>query len=244
MTPILVRCAILIAAAAALSAEDAPGGPGGWDMVVSNFEAGGRMMWPLLGLSVVLVAFTIERLVRFSPRRIVPRGFSGEMRGLWNAGRFAEIVARCEQDGSCLARIIRFIVEHRQAPPQMVADHASDIGAREIRPHLAKLTPLAVVATLAPLVGLVGTVLGMKSAFEQFRLLGATGDPGVFAGAIAHMLVATATGLIVAMAGIAVHHLLKSWAVRTSGRLEDEVSELINDWMVPKTATGGPADGR
>lgn len=235
----LLRPAILALAATTLAAAEEVSGGGGWDVIVNNFQAGGRMMWPLLGLSVVLVAFTIERLIRFKPRRIAPRGLTGEMRGLWKEGRFDEIVARCERDGSCLARIIRFIVEHREAPPQMVADHAADIGAREIRPHLAKLTPLAVVATLAPLVGLVGTVLGMKSAFEQFRLLGATGDPGVFAGAIAHMLVATATGLIVAMIGIAVHHLLKSWAVRTSGRLEDEVSELINEWMVPKAGRAG-----
>lgn len=232
----LLRCAV----AGALAAVPLAAAESGLGQLVEQFNAGGRTMWFLLALSVVAVAFTIERVVRFRPSRIVPRGLADGMRGLWKAGDHAGILARCRADGSCLARIIVFIVEHRVAPPEMVAANAADIGAREIRPHLAKVAPLAVVAALAPLFGLFGTVYGMMESFEQFRLLGETGDPSVFAGSISLALITTAAGLIVCMPAIAVHHLLRAWITRTSGRLEDEVSELINDWLVP-AAPAAPA---
>ena len=236
MNSTATRCALLLAAVAVpMAAAD----ESSWRTVMNQIDAGGRMMYVMICLSVVALAFTIERLIRFRPARIVPRGFTAEMRSLWQARQFDAIIARCRAEGSCLARIIIFIVEHRTAPPEMVATNASDMGAREIRPHLAKITPLSLVATLAPLLGLVGTVYGMMGAFEQFRLLGETGDPGVFAGSISHMLVNTGAGLVIAAPCIAIHHLLRAWIARTSGRLEDEVSELINDWLVKRA---GPED--
>ena len=109
---------------------------------------------------------------------------------------------------------------------------AGEIAVRELRPHYRAIYPLLIISTLAPLLGLFGTVVGLMEAFENFRLLGETGDPSIFAGSISKALITTIVGLAIAMPALATYHFFKTKTNKLGDLLETEVSDLIDDWLV------------
>jgi biopolymer transport protein ExbB len=196
------------------------------------WKKGGTTMWFLLFLSVMGVAFCVERLVRLRRDRVVPRGFGARVNQMWQQGNLRELRALCDRDKSVMAEIVDYIVRHRKRHISDVSAGTAEIAVRELRPHFRRAYPLLVVATLAPLFGLFGTVVGMMEAFENFRLLGEHGDPSIFAGAISKALVTTIVGLGIAMPTLAAYHFFKTRTNRLGDILETEVSDLIDDWLM------------
>jgi biopolymer transport protein ExbB len=207
-----------------------------WETISDEWQKGGDTMWFLLALSVAGLAFALERLYRMRRRRIIPKGFGRRMTELWKAGKVEEIRAVCEKDRSILAEIVAYMVRHRRRPVSEVSAGAGETAVRLLRPHNRRIYPLLIVATLAPLLGLFGTVVGLMEAFENFRLLGETGDPSVFAGSISKALITTIVGLMIAMPTLAIYHYFKSRTNALSDLLESEVSALIEEWLLPKEA--------
>ena len=195
-----------------------------------------RMTGVLLAvLSVVGVAFVLERLLHLRRSTIAPRGFADEVVKRWRASDFGGIAKLCERDGSILAHSVATIVEFRDAPRDAVVSAAGDVAALDLRPHYRRLQPLAVVAVLAPLLGLFGTVIGMIQAFEDFQTLGETGDPTVFAGSISLALVTTALGLIIAIPALAAFHYFKNRTNAHSDQLEEQLQEINLRCLVSRT---------
>ena len=204
--------------------------------VFNELRAGGNIMWVLLALSIVALAYALERTLRLRRDRVVPKGLADEARALWAEGRHDDILTLCQRRDSVLARVIKILLEFRGSPVQEVKTVADDVGTGELRIHFRRAHPLAVIATLAPLLGLLGTVIGMITAFQDFRLLGETGDPSVFAGAISKALITTATGLVVAVPCLGLYHFFKSKANGFGDTLEAEIRELLMDWYMRKGA--------
>jgi biopolymer transport protein ExbB len=113
-----------------------------------------------------------------------------------------------------------------------VSAGVAEVSVRELRPHFRRTYPLNIIATLAPLFGLFGTVVGMMESFETFRLLGEHGDPSIFAGSIAKALITTIVGLAVAMPALGAYHYFKTRANRFTDELEQAASDLIDEWLV------------
>lgn len=205
-----------------------------WETVRDEWEKGGGTMWWLLALSIAALAFALERAVHLRRSRIVPKRLRATVNELWKAGKTADIRAACERDRSILAEIVSYVVRHRKRPAAEVSAGAGEAAVRLLRPHNRRIYPLLVIATLAPLLGLFGTVVGLMEAFENFRLLGETGDPSVFAGSISKALITTIVGLAIAMPTLAVYHFFKSRTGAYSDMLEVEVSNLIEGWLCPQ----------
>ncbi len=218
------------------------------ESVMEFFERGGRTMWFLGFLSIMGLTFVLERLVRLRKRTIVPKGLAEQAKELWKQGRYRDIRALCGDErildeqgapedvrpypSSSLGRMITFIVRHRKNPIGEMATVLTELGGREMEWHYRRTYPLAVVATLSPLLGLFGTVIGMMGAFKKFRLLGETGDPSVFAGDISVALITTATGLAIAVPALFFYHLVKSRTNRFRETLETEVADLMSSWLL------------
>ena len=198
-----------------------------WNAVWSYAVSGGITMVFLALLSIVGLAFALERLLRLRRSRIAPRGFADRVIGLWNRDEHEQVTQLCQQDDSILAHAVQAMVEYRDTTTEGVKTIAGDLAAVELRPHYRRLQPLNVVAVLAPLLGLFGTVAGMISAFAQFQLLGQTGDPGVFAGSISKALITTATGLMIAMPALAVFHYFKNLTNAHADRLEEQLQQIV-----------------
>jgi biopolymer transport protein ExbB len=207
-----------------------------WDSLRDEWEKGGNTMWWLLALSIAGVAFALERCARLRRGKVVPKGFRRTINEMWKAGKVEEIGQACDKSNSVMARIVAYMVRHRKRAFPDVSAGAGEIAVREFRPHYRRIYPLLVVGTLAPLMGLFGTVVGLMEAFENFRLLGETGDPSVFAGSISKALITTIVGLAIAMPMLAAYHYFKTRTNALSDLLEAEVSGLMDEWFAPKEA--------
>ena len=101
----------------------------------------------------------------------------------------------------------------------------------ELRKHMQRAYPLAVVATIAPLAGLLGTVIGMIEAFYVVAESGTIGDASLLADGIYKALLTTAAGLTVALPALGFHHYFKNRTVLYGIALEEEINQLTSDWF-------------
>jgi biopolymer transport protein ExbB len=210
--------------------------------LIAELAKGGNVMWALLVLSIIALAYTLERILRLKRERFVPKGFAEKADALWKAGQYDELLAFCAASDSILARTVRWIVDHREASFQDVKTIAEDIAGSELRLHFRRAHPLAVVGAIAPLLGLLGTVLGMIGAFQNFRLLGETGDPSIFAGDISKAMITTAGGLVITVPCLGLYHYFKSRANAFGDVLEATIRELTVEWFVRKPAKTGSVE--
>ncbi|MFW6303137.1 MAG: MotA/TolQ/ExbB proton channel family protein [Candidatus Sumerlaeota bacterium] len=204
--------------------------------------AKGGMTVVFLGLlSVTGVVFALERYFRLKPKYVAPSGLVDQVLELEEDGDFEGIRELCRKHKSDLARILEFVVEHRGADAGALVEGAGDISARQMRNHLQRNQPLAVVAALAPLLGLLGTMIGMIEAFQLVAVYGDEGGAPMLAGSISKALITTAVGLILAIPALAAYHFFK---VRTNllfSKLEEEAERLFNHWFLrPGAAWASP----
>lgn len=207
-----------------------------------QLRSGGLGVLAILALSVLAGAVAIERFVRFRAERFAPRGLVPRVLPLWQAGRFDEIAALVAADHSTLARIVAFMVEHRRLDAAALSARAGDIASLALRRQQQKAYPLAVVATIAPIIGLLGTVVGMIEAFHVIAHAGGLGDPALLAGGISKALVNTAAGLTVALPALGLHHFFRNRLVAVGIELESQVNHLFDEGVLRPPPEHGRAD--
>lgn len=207
------------------------------DVSFSQMLFGGGIAIPVIvGLSILTLSVSIERLVRFRSKFIAPPDLAERARQLWRAGEYAEIHTMLAKENSTLARAIDFMVLHREQSYATVNNGVSDIASLELRYHQQKAYALAIVATVAPIVGLLGTVIEMIDAFETIAFDGME-NPALLAGGISMALINTAAGLSVALPALGMHHFLKNRAAFLGLNLEKQINQLLNEWFMPAVTT-------
>lgn len=197
---------------------------------------GGIAIPVILALSILALSVSIERLVRLREKYIAPPDLPERVRHLWRAGEYSEIHTMLAKENSTLARAIDFMVLHREQPFATVNNGVSDIASFELRYHQQKAYALAIVATVAPIVGLLGTVLEMIDAFEAIAFADGMENPALLAGGISMALINTAAGLSVALPALGMHHFLKNRAAFLGLNLEKQINQLLNEWFMPVVA--------
>ncbi|KQY88487.1 hypothetical protein ASD35_13065 [Pelomonas sp. Root1444] len=221
--------------AAALLAASLPGLASAAEInLVDQLAEGGAAVLVTLGLSILFLAVTIERFLHLRARAVVPSGLVARIEPLWTAHRFAEIDKLLAEDGSTLARVVAWLVAHRHQPYEVVSSAAGDMASMELRQHQQKAYALAIVATVAPIVGLLGTVVGMIEAFHVIAYAEGMGNPALLAGGISKALVNTAAGLTVALPALGMHHYFKHCLATLGLALEREINALINQRFLPQ----------
>jgi biopolymer transport protein ExbB len=208
----------------ALPAMAAAADDGGFQQAVAWFEKGGKTMWLLGTASIAGLAFCIERLVRVRRGRIAPHDLVTTFQKACVAGDAASIRTLAAQRPCTLSRAMEAMVERQGEDGDRLAGAAMDAASMELRPLLRSSKPLIVVASLAPLLGLMGTVLGMIGAFEQFAMLGQSGEPAIFATHISEALVTTASGLLIAVPTMVAYHFFKSRVLKFGEEIEVAVN--------------------
>ena len=201
---------------------------------VERLEQGGLTMYFLAALSVVALTFSLERLVRLKRKAIFPDGLMDRAKALWAEGQYDELLDLCQRTPSTLATVIEAFVRHRHCTPQELSMLAGDLAGRDMRRHLQGAYPIAIVATLSPLLGLLGTVIGMIESFEVVAIAGSLGDASMLAGGISKALVTTATGLVIAVPSLGLYHFFKTRTQAHTMALEGEVHELLTSWFMDR----------
>jgi len=206
----------------------------GWG---KKLQEGGTTAIVQLLLSTFGAVFIFERFFNLRRAKLIPAGLGAKARQLWTEGKFEEL-EQLENTVPCtLSRAISWVARHRHASYGDVSMGAGDIIAQEIEVHHQRAYPMGVVATLEPLLGLLGMILGMIQTFETVALAGALGNPAQLAGGISEALITTGLGLAVAIPFLAFFHYFKSQTNMYSSRLEKEVTGLLSEWFLSKEAT-------
>ncbi len=195
-----------------------------------KLREGGLTMVFLFLVSVAGVGYAIERAVNLRLSAIAPEGLAEEANKLWRMGEFEEIERLPDRKDSTLARALAVVARHRHSNMADVSMMAGDVASRDLRRHLQRAYGLAVVATVSPLLGLLGTVIGMIGAFDKVAAAGALGDASLLGGDISKALITTGAGLTIAVPSLILYHYFKNRTNQYALVVEEELGELIGTW--------------
>ncbi len=246
---LLLLCLGLGIGAPPLLAQESPGdtpapnaetGASATPAWLAKLRYGGWVTGLQLTLSVVAGGYFFGCLALQRRGNFHSPGFLDKAKSLWAEGRHKELETLAEADHSTAGRATLFLVRHRGNPPSELRAVVSDIASRDVGQLTQRAYPLAVIGTLEPLLGLLGTVLGMIEVFDVVAVAGELGDPGMMADGISKALVTTAVGLILAIPMISAYHYFKNRAAARASELESELTELMTLWFLPRE--GAPAD--
>jgi len=195
---------------------------------------GGATSIVLLAVGFIGIVFFIERLIVVRAGNFMPSDLERKLRKHAVGGDFAAIADACRQSRSVLATIGTYIATHTHIPFEILSFGVTDTISRTVARQHQRTYPLAVVATISPLLGLLGTIIGMIESFQKVALMGDTGDASVLADSIGKALITTALGLIIAIPSLAGYHFFKSRINSFGIRLEESVDVLMAPWLNPE----------
>jgi biopolymer transport protein ExbB len=194
-----------------------------------QLATGGAGIWVIGALSVLMITVAIERFHRLRMSAVVPAGLVDEIVPLWQAGQFDLLQQALKRHDSVLAKAIALLVANRARwSAEVLGERAGELASRELRLQQQRAYPLAVVATVAPIVGLLGTVVGMIEAFHVIAFTGGMGDASLLAGGISKALINTAAGLSVALPALALHHFFRHRLTVGGLALEEQLERVLD----------------
>jgi biopolymer transport protein ExbB len=235
LTPLVVAGCLTAASVAAL-AQDAPAAdpaqPIPTKSMLSVFYDGGPLMYPIALSSFVLLVFVFERLVSLRRGRVIPGPFVKRFLEQLREGQLdrEKAIKLCEQDKSPVAVVFAAAIKKWGRTSVEVEQAILDAGERvtnQLRRHLRLFNGISQVA---PLLGLLGTVMGMIMSFNAIAASAADGQREMMAAGIAQALITTAAGMLVAIPALLAYLYFLSRVdhlITTIDGLGQQVVELI-----------------
>lgn len=166
---------------------------------ISYFHKGGLVMWPLLFCSIMVVTIAIERYLYYKESDSGSK-FTTEFCSLLSQDKLDEAVQLAASSKGVYADITAQAAAMKQANCSAFMETRAGIFIAHLR---SKINYLSIIVTMAPLLGLLGTIVGMINSFSIFDLQ--SGEPMAITGGIGEALIATASGLCVAILALCVH---------------------------------------
>ena len=189
-------------------------------------QAGGWMMIPIILASVIAAAISVERFWTLQPRRIVPRQLLAQVWGYIKKNELDRERLRDIRNGSALGQIFAAGLgnaRHGRVIMKEAMEEEASVVMHELERYL---TALGTIASISPLLGLLGTVVGMIKAFTVLMAEGA-GNANNLAGGISTALVTTAGGLIVAIPALMFYRYFLRRVDDLIIMMEQEASKLV-----------------
>ena len=188
------------------------------DSFLDFMHRGGFVLWPLLVLSVVTISIVVERTMFWW--RLDSRSGQARYEKLVQAARKGDatrLATLAETDASPYAVFVRHLTSDESTPDEASAA----IAAEAVRPSLERGSILlSTIVTAAPMLGILGTVVGIIQSFELLGGDATITDPSQVSGGIAEALISTACGLVVALTALFPNMILRGRQERALGRLE------------------------
>ncbi|MBP2630048.1 MAG: tolQ: protein TolQ [Firmicutes bacterium] len=203
------------------------------NQTIHLFYQGGPIMYIMAACSFFAVAIAVERLLYFrNITRNLPE-FQQEFKPLLEKGRFLEATKLCEQTspnvlaGIAIAGLQAF---QQGSKLETALESAASLAAARMR---ERLDDLSMIVTLSPLLGLLGTVIGMIQSFSVLQVQ--TGQPMAITGGVGEALVATATGLSIATLALLLHNTFSRKVNRLITEIEQTAAFVVSNVSVKKT---------
>jgi len=204
-------------------------------------KAGGWVMLPLLACSVIALAIVIERLWSLQRRRVTPDNLVAQVWQWARAGVLDDARVQSLRQGSPLGRVLAAGLVYRDAERDVMKESIEEVGRHVVHDLSRYLNTLGTIASIAPLLGLLGTVFGMIKMFVASSQAG-TGDAAVLAGGIAEALITTAAGLMIAIPALMFHRYFLGRVEALVVVMEQEALKLI-EVLHGERAAPRPRDG-
>lgn len=195
--------------------------------MIAFLAKGGILVGPILFCSVIALAIFLERTIRFARLHRRGRDLAGRVARLLMGGEDEKARDLARQSLSPMGRVLAQAMEVREQDRETletVIAHATD---QEVSDLSRYLQALATIGNIAPLLGLLGTVMGMIKAFMVIQDMGGKVNASVLAGGIWEAMMTTALGLAVALPTMVAHSYLVSRVDRYEARLQDGAVQFI-----------------
>ncbi len=190
-------------------------------------KAGGWLMPALILCSVVAVTIIAERLFALRHSRVLPAGMAAKVWQWVDQGELDERHVRVLRDSSPLGTILATGLTHRHRDRDTIKERIEDAGRHVVHDLSRFLNTLGTVAAITPLLGLLGTVVGMMKVFHDITEFG-VGDPGALAGGISQALITTAAGLLIAIPSLIAYRYLRGRVDALVIEMEEEATRLVD----------------
>jgi biopolymer transport protein ExbB len=194
------------------------------------YEKGGLVMYGLTALSIYAVGVVIFKIIQFARENVFDRSFiEPALREIKQGDRNQAFKTLSETKGP-VAHIMRVTFEcvaNREMSQKSKEAEIMRVGSGNIRYLESHLRGLEMIATVAPLMGLLGTVIGMISSFSKLSISGSRVDPTMLAGGIWEALLTTAGGLAVAIPALAAHYILDGIIEKVRATMKDVSVQIL-----------------
>ena len=190
-------------------------------------QSGGWMMVPIIIASVLALAITVERFWTLRPGKIAPPDLLSQVWGWMKNKQLDSAKIRSLKDSSPLGNVLAAGLINSRHGRQIMKESIEEVASHEIHEMERYLNALGTVAAVAPLMGLLGTVIGMIKVFAEIMAQG-TGQANLLAGGISEALITTAAGLVVAIPALICHRMLQRRVDEIVVYMEQEALKLVD----------------
>jgi biopolymer transport protein ExbB len=187
---------------------------------------GGWIMALLLVLSLLALGIILERLYNLRASRILPPDLVPAIEADINRGNLKQARQRAEEDPCPLGRILASGLRNSGMSREVIKESVEETGRHVVTDMSRYLTLLGTIAAISPLLGLLGTVVGMIKVFAVITSQG-VGDPSVLAGGISEALLTTAFGMTIAIPTIALHRYFNAKLDRLVVDMEQSALRVV-----------------
>jgi biopolymer transport protein ExbB len=183
-------------------------------------------MVPILLCSVTAMAVVAERFWTLQRRRVTPANLVVQVWQWAKSGKLDDDRIRTLRKSSPLGRILAAGLVNRNNSRELMKENIEDVGRHVIHDLDRYLNTLGTIASITPLLGLLGTVIGMIKVFAVITTQG-VGDPGILAGGISEALITTAAGLTVAIPTLMFHRYFRGHVDELVVTMEQEALKMV-----------------
>lgn len=199
-------------------------------MGMEFFEKGGVVMFILAGLSIYAIGVIFFKIFQFVAAGLFSKGYIEPAINAIRAGDLQQAQDILNQSKGPVARIMQVsldCVSNREMLQSSRDAEISRVGSTDIRYLESHMRGLEMVANVAPLLGLLGTVIGMVTAFSRLETAGTRVDPSLLAGGIWEALLTTVGGLVVAIPAVAAYYIFDGIIERVRGTMKDVSIQIM-----------------
>ena len=223
---------ILASTALAQEAAPAAGAAPESHSIIQLIWHGGPLtvgIWLCLVLtSVTMVTFIVQNIIFLRNEKLAPIPLLDSLRQTLASGNYQEAWEICKANNSYLANVLRAGLERLGRGKEAVQEGLAEHGLREAQILRTRNSYLSVIGVVAPMIGLLGTVIGMMRAFATLAASGIK-NPSALAANISEVLLATASGLFIAIPAFITYYIFRNRSQMVIVHADDKINELISD---------------
>ncbi|MCF7793665.1 MAG: MotA/TolQ/ExbB proton channel family protein [Candidatus Cloacimonetes bacterium] len=201
-----------------------------WSFLVK----GGILMIPLLICSVLSLAIIIEKLLTLRKHKVIVPEVKSVIENIESEEDIPLALSVCKKHKSVLSNLIILVLKHKGTSYSLMREELSDSGRQEIRSLERGLGILETIAAVAPVLGLLGTVVGMIKVFSVISVQG-VGEASALSGGISEALITTAVGLSVGIPALIFYNYFASKAEELILDIENISNQLLKKIIVFRT---------